>query len=123
MDLKWQQLPLVMLARYKAVLIVHAGTMALTLAACLLLPARYSATASVVLDSKPDPISSVMMQSGLVPAVNLNAVTEGEIIASERVARRVVGLLKLDHDEKVKEEWLAATDGKGRLDVWLGALL
>jgi polysaccharide biosynthesis transport protein len=103
--------------------LVLLGTVLLTYVACLVLPPRYSATTTLVLDSKPDPIASVMMQTGIVPTVNLSAATEAEIITSEGVARRVVSLLKLEQNETIKQEWMKATGGKGKLDVWLGALL
>jgi chain length determinant protein EpsF len=118
-----QHVLLILRARWRTVLAVLAATVLLTVVACLVLPPRYAATASVLLEAKPDPVASVMAQSGLVPAINFSAGTETEIIMSERVARRVVRLLKLDEDADVQRDWREATGGKGRLDVWLGALL
>jgi len=118
-----EQVLRVLAARWRVLAAVLAGTLVLALIAGLALPPKYSATATVVLESKPDPVASVMMSTGLAPALNLNAMAEAEIVTSERVARRVVTLLKLEQDEKIQADWRAATGGKGKLEVWLGALL
>lgn len=122
MDL--QQILLILIGRYKVVLLVLVATVAVTFVGSLLLPWRYTAIASVVMDVKrPDPIASVMLKAGIIPNVNLGMATEVDIIKSQRVARRVVKILKLDEDEKLKQQWIANTDGQGRLDAWVAELL
>ena len=53
----------------------------------LLLPKKYTATASVVVDVKPDPLAAIAYQSMMTPAV---MATQIDILQSDRVARRVV---------------------------------
>jgi chain length determinant protein EpsF len=69
----------------------------------------------------PDPIANILIQAGAIPQLNL--ATESEIITSERVARRVVKILKLEDVEALKQDWLDDTDGKGAMDAWLAGLL
>jgi chain length determinant protein EpsF len=50
--------------------------------------------------------------------------TQVNILESDRVARQVVHLLKLDQSQAAREEWLQARGGgKGELDVWLAQAL
>jgi chain length determinant protein EpsF len=119
----FNQILQILIARYRLVLYVMAGTVIFTVIACLVLPPRYKATATVLVDSKPDPVASVLIQTGVVPNINIGIGTEVDIVSSERVARRVATMLKLDEDEKVKEDWRDATGGKGSLISWLGELL
>lgn len=119
----YEQILRILVARYRLILYVLGGTVVLTVVACLVLPPRYKATAMVLVDNKPDPISSVLMQTGVVPNVNIFIGTEVDIVSSDRLARRVVTMLKLDQDEAVIAEWRDATDGQGSIESWLGALL
>jgi chain length determinant protein EpsF len=119
-----QQILLILAARYKLALLVMAATVALAFVGCLLLPKKYTAITTVVVDNKtPDPVSGLLMQAGVIPQINLSAAAEAEIITSERVARRVVRMLKLDQDPEILELWRDDTDGRGSVDVWLGELL
>jgi succinoglycan biosynthesis transport protein ExoP len=121
MNMNLQQILLILAARWKVVLLVLIGTVAVTLGITSLLPKQYTATATVIVDSRsPDPIATVLMQSGMVP--QLTMATQVDIIKSDRVARRAVKMLKLDENDAVKQEWIEATGGQGRLDVWLAAL-
>lgn len=114
MDL--QQFLLILRARYKIALFVLFSTVALTLAGNLLLPKQYIATASVVVDLKsPDPIAALIMPS--------NMATQVDIINSDRVALKVIKILGLNESPQVKKQWMEATKGKGRLEIWLAELL
>lgn len=116
-----QQFFLILRSRYKVALAVLLATMTLTLLVSLLLPNRYTASTSVVVDVRtPDPIAGMVLSNAMMASY---MPTQIDIINSERVARKVVSLLKLDQSPTIKEQWLEATDGKGRLDVWLGELL
>jgi polysaccharide biosynthesis transport protein len=124
MNMNLQQMLLILRAHYKLALAVWAFVVVATVIFCLVFPARYAATTTVVVDSKsPDPVASLMIASGVLPNVNLNMGTEIEVVTSERVARRVVKLLKLDEDEEIKALWRDDTDGKGTVDSWLAGLL
>lgn len=116
-----QQLMLILRARYMVVLFAVLGTVAITLAISLLLPAQYTATASIVVDVKsPDPIAGVMLPGLIMPGY---MATQVDIINSDRVAHKVIKMLKLNQNPQAKEQWMEATEGKGKLEVWLAGLL
>jgi chain length determinant protein EpsF len=112
-----RQILLILQARYKIFLVVAIASIAIALPIIFLLPKQYTATTSLVVDIRsPDPISAVLM-----PPSNL--ATQEDIIMSDRVAQRVVKILKLDENPAVQQQWRDATSGKGRLEVWLAELL
>jgi len=116
-----QQFLLILRARYKLVFFVLLGTVMATFVVTLLLPKQYTATASVVVDVKsPDPIIGVMLPGMAAPGY---MATQIDIIQSDRVAQKVVKLLKLDASPAVRQQWMEATGGKGRLEIWLADLL
>ena len=113
-----KQFILVLLARWKVaagifVVVVVAGALY-----TLLSTKMYTASATVVVDSKTDPIAGVAYQNQLMSGY---IATQVDIISSERVAIRVVKLLKLDKDEGFIDQWREATDGKGDIVVWIAA--
>ena len=111
------QFLLILRARFIVVLLVFVVTVATTVAVSLLLPKQYTASAAVVVDVKsPDPVSGLMLQGMMAPGY---MATQVDIINSDRVAKAVVKLLKLDENPAVKAEWAAATGEKGQLDDWL----
>jgi polysaccharide biosynthesis transport protein len=106
-------------ARWWVVALVLGLTVATTLVVSLLLPRQYTATASVVVDFKPDPISAVMFGGMASPAF---MATQVDVITSERVAQRVVRNLKLNESPQVRQQWLDDTGGEGTIEQWLSAL-
>ncbi len=113
-----QQFLLIFQARYKVVLFVLIGTVLVALVASLLLPNKYTATASVLLDTKsPDPLI------GMLATPTNYMPTQVDIITSDRVARKVVKLLRLDENPQVRQQWQAEVNGKESLVEWLGKLL
>ena len=103
-------------ARWRGALLVFVLTLASSIGVSLLLPKQYTATASVVVDFKPDPVTAMIY--GGVPPPGLMG-TQVEILQSERVARRVIRNLKLADSPRVREQWLAATAGVGSIETWL----
>lgn len=103
-------------ARYRIALAVLILTIGLTVGVSLLLPKQYTAYASVVVDFKPDPVST-MMYAGM-PSPGYTA-TQVDIMQSDRVAQRVVRDLKLADNPEVRQQWLEATQGRGDIVVWL----
>ncbi len=103
-------------ARWWVVLLVLVLTVGTTVSVSLLLPKKYTATASVVVDFKPDPVSAVMYGGLMSPGF---MATQVDIIKSDRVAQRVVSNLKLADNPQIRQQWLDATDGVGRIEVWL----
>ena len=73
--------------------------------ASVIWPKQYTATASIVIDSKTDPVAEAngAQGAGQLPATYVN--TQADIIASERVAQRVVKTLKLDQQPEARKLW------------------
>ncbi|OYT85604.1 MAG: chain length determinant protein EpsF [Burkholderiales bacterium PBB6] len=104
-------------ARWKLSALVFALTVLTAVVVSLLLPKKFTATASVVVDVKPDPITGMI--GGGMANLALMA-TQVDIITSDRVARRVIRNLKLDQNPQVREQWQDATKGEGTIEDWLG---
>ena len=116
-----QQFLLILRARYRAALLVFAVTVLTTLAVSLLLPKQYTASAAMVVDVKsPDAVSGMLLQSMLAPGY---MATQIDIINSDRVAKAVVKLLRMEESAVIKAQWQEATAGKGNMIDWLANLL
>jgi succinoglycan biosynthesis transport protein ExoP len=76
----------------------------------------YTATASLLIDSRPDPVSALLTGGQTSPAV-IN--TQMEIIRSDRVALRVAQNLKLADTADLKAAWERGGKGGGTLQEWL----
>ena len=105
-------------ARGWIVALVLALTVTATMVVSLALPKRYTAVAGVVIDLKPDPLSTIAF-GGLPSPVYM--ATQVDIINSERVALRVVRNLKLADNPQVRQRWIDETGGQGSLESWIGA--
>jgi hypothetical protein len=105
-------------ARWWLALLVLGLTMASTLGASLLMPKQYTATASVVVDFKPDPCPPHVRRHGFAGFM----ATQVDIIRSERVAQRVVRNLKLNENPQVRQQWQDETRGQGSIEGWLGGV-
>lgn len=84
-----------------------------------LLPRQYLATASLVLDIKPDPIAG--SYPGLVS--NSLVTTQVDVLMSERVARRLIRNLKLLDQPLLREQWQAEAESDQPMDQWLLEML
>lgn len=106
-------------AHYLVALIVFTVTIAIGVTVSLLMPKRYMTTTTLVFDVKsPDPV-----MGQLLPMGQGFVATQSEIIKSDRVAQRVVRILKLDEHPALKRQWMEATEGKGNISVWVAELL
>jgi polysaccharide biosynthesis transport protein len=115
------QFLLILRARYKVAALTLLITVAATLFISLLLPKQYTATSSVVIDVRsPDPIAGMIMPGLATPAY---MATQEDILNSDRVAHRVVKLLRMDESPAVREQWMDAMEGEGDLTIWLADLL
>ena len=115
------QFLLILRARYKVAVFALLITVAITFSISLLLPKQYTATSAVVVDVRsPDPIVGLVMPGLASPAY---MATQGDIINSDRVAQRVVKLLRMDESQVIREQWMDATEGKVDLTIWLAGLL
>ena len=101
------------------------GTLAVVvgtaLAVSLLLPKQYTAETALVVDAKAaDPLMGGMLPAQMIPGY---MATQVDIISSNRVAQRVVSLLKMDQAPVIRAQWQDETDGEGSIQVWLAELL
>ena len=104
-------------ARRWLVFSVLTTTVAAALVLSFLLPPRYVATVSLVVDTKStDPVTGALMPAPLLPTY---VATQVDVIASHHVALKVVGQLKLAQIVEVREEFQAATGGAGSVRDWL----
>jgi chain length determinant protein EpsF len=106
-------------ARWWVALLVLAVAVGVTLAVSLSLPKQYKASASVVLDFKPDPLSAAMYGGAASPAM---MATQVDIIKSDRVAQRVVRNLKLSENPQIRQQWQEEAKGQGSIESWLGTV-
>ncbi len=112
------QFLLILRARYKVALLVILLAISAALAVSLVLPKKYTAQTAVLVDVRsPDPVAGGQALPGLVAPSYM--ATQVDIIGGDRVAQRVVKMLKLDEDPRTRERWMAATEGRGTLEGWL----
>ena len=108
---------LVLEARWKTAAIIFGAMVFLSLLATFIVEKQYTATASVVIDAKPDPVAglgyaSEELLSGYIA-------TQVDIIGSERVVRGVVTSMKLDQDPKLREKWRHSSASNQDIVAWL----
>lgn len=103
-------------ARWKIAALVLLLTVGMTVAVSLVSPKRYTASASIVLDIKPDPVNGIMITGMQAPSY---VATQVDILSSERVAHRVVEQLKLADRQEVRDAWMEATAGEGSIQSWI----
>jgi polysaccharide biosynthesis transport protein len=106
-------------ARKKAALIAFGLVVLAAVALSLLLPKKYKAEASVVIDAKPDPISALSNVSTGLP--NFIA-TQLDVMTSDRVALRVIRDLKLAEVPTLREQW-QSDGGQSTMEQYLIELL
>lgn len=114
--MNFSQFVAILRARWKLSAALLALIVVGTAAFSLLSPKRYTASASVVVDVKPDPITGIVLGQMLNPSI---MATQVDIIQSSRVATRVARNLKLNENPLVREQWQDATGGVGDLNDWL----
>lgn len=116
-----QKLLLSLRARYRVALLTLLLTVAAATTITLILPKRYTASAAVVVDIKsPDQMGGLMLQGVVAPGY---MATQMDIINSERVAKAVVKLLRMEESAPIREQWQEATQGNGQMVDWLAPLL
>jgi chain length determinant protein EpsF len=116
----FQQFLLILKARRWVILAILTSVVFLTLVISLLLPKQYTATTTLVVDMKTDPLL------GVTQAVQGYLATQVDIIGSERVAQRVVALTRMDQVPTLREQWRDETNGVGGdngFRSWLALLL
>lgn len=107
-------------ARWWLVLLVLAVTVGTAVAVSLVLPKKYVATASVVVDVKPDPVSALIYPGLTSPSF---MATQVDVLSSERVALRVIRDLKLNENSEIRQRWQEESGGEGTIEQWLSGTL
>lgn len=108
----------ILAARKKLASLIFASILLLVLIISLVLPKTYKATATVVADIKPDPVSG-LSQIGISTQTSYLS-TQADIIQSANVANRVIHALHLQENSAMREKWMSETEGKGDYEAWLG---
>ncbi|MFM2053067.1 MAG: chain length determinant protein EpsF [Pseudomonadota bacterium] len=107
-------------ARWRTALAVLTGVVGLTALVSLLLPAEYTATATVMVDARQaDPLTTATPQ----PPAPAYITAQVDLIQSERVARAVMAATGLGAraDDELHRLWRSQTDGEGDFGAWLAA--
>lgn len=117
----FEQVLVILRARWRLACIIFGAIVALAIILDFLLPKKYTATASVVVDAKTDPVAGGvgLAQEVMVSYVN----TQADVITSERVAQKVARAVKLDQIPEFQENWRNKTGGQGDITVWLAKYL
>jgi chain length determinant protein EpsF len=115
-----KQILLLLKLRWWLVLLLFALIVGASTAVSLVLPKQYTATTTLRLDSKVDPALAAFFPNAGNPTF---VADQANIIASDRVAGRVVKLLGLDNNPQAVEQWREATEGRGTLESYYGELL
>jgi len=116
-----QQFLLILRARWVVALLTLLVTVAVTVGVSMVMPKQYTANAAMVLDVRsPDPVTGQMLPGMIAPGY---MATQIDIITSDRVAQRVVKLLRMEESAAIRQQWQEETEGKGQLLLWLSALL
>jgi polysaccharide biosynthesis transport protein len=111
----------VLRARWLAALLTLLAVLTAAAATSMLMPKRYTATATVVVEHKStDPISGLMLPGMLNSA---HMATQVDIMKSGRVARRVITQLGLTSNDTLRAQWIEDTGGKGDFEGWVASLL
>jgi len=116
----FQQYLLALQARRKVFLLVFAAIIVTAVTVALILPKRYDATATVLLDARDEQTAS---GSGRVsPRERAGWVyTQVDLIQSGKVANKVVRDLKLAQQPGMREAFEKDTGGVGTIEDWIGA--
>jgi chain length determinant protein EpsF len=119
MDLN--QFFLALRARRKAFFIALAATILTAVAVALIVPKKYVATATLLVDARDE---QTMSPARLSPRERASFVqTQVDLLMSNRVATQVARDLKLAQREGVRDAWERDTGGAGSIDEWIAATL
>jgi chain length determinant protein EpsF len=119
MDLN--QYILALKARRKAFITVLAVTVFTAIVVALVIPKRYDATATILIDARDE---QTMAPARMSPRERAGYIfTQMELIASGKVAHKVVRDLKLANQPGVRDEWERDTGGVGTIEEWLATNL
>ena len=115
-----EQLLLIIRVRLRLIGVVFASIVFIVIALSLVLPKRYTATATLVINAKGmDPVTGGMLPYQLTPEY---LATQEAIIGSQSVAVRVVKALRLQNVPVLQSQF-EASGGRGDIRDYIAALL
>ncbi len=126
MPMTVEQFLVILAGRWRSAVTVFGCVLLLALTVSLLMPKRYTASASVMLDVRtPDrtaggPSTPVVVTGMLAPSY---MTTQVQVVTSERVARGAIRALGLQRNTELTEAWRDETEGKGDFEAWLATAL
>ncbi|MCA0176626.1 MAG: chain length determinant protein EpsF [Proteobacteria bacterium] len=106
----------VLRARWVVVAVVFVLVTAAATVVALRQPKQYAATAVLLFEARPDPVST-MLYGGGPSMAQIN--TQLEVMRSDRVAQRVAEQLKLADDPEVQARWRSATSERQPFEGWV----
>lgn len=115
-----RQILMILRLRWWLVLALFCLSLASAYVYLLVVPKRYAATTSVLLDIKADPLVATLAANLAQPIFQA---TQTEIIRSERVAARVVKLLGLAKSNEAVAQWRNETGGRVPIETYFGEWL
>lgn len=93
-----------------------------TVGVSLLLPPKFTSTASILVDVRGvNPVLGVSESNTVLPRTTL--ATQASMVRSEGVARKVVSQLDLAHDPVFVAAWQDDVEGRGDLTAWIAKKL
>jgi succinoglycan biosynthesis transport protein ExoP len=117
--MSFSQFLAILIARWKISAAVFFTIVLATLAYSLSLDKQYTATASIVIEAKPDPLLAAIYSGG----VNSSLIaTQIDVLTSNRVAVKVTRNLKLTENPDIRAQWLENTKGEGSIEQWLSLI-
>ena len=106
-------------ARRKAFITVLAVTVFTAIVVALLIPKRYDAVATILIDARDE---QTLAPAHMSPRERAGYIfTQMELISSGKVAQKVVRDLKLAQQPAIREDWEKDTGGVGSIDEWIAA--
>ena len=115
------QFLLALRARRKAFVIALAATIVTAIAIALIMPKKYVATATVLVDWRDEQTLTPVRITAQERTTYVQ--TQVDLIKSNRVATQVARELKLAQQPLLREAWEKDTGGAGSIDEWIGAML
>jgi len=119
--MKLTQILRILRARRWLVLSTLGTTVLLVMVLSCVLPERYVASASIVIDTKgTDPVTGALLPLELLPGY---IATQVDVIASHNVALKVVDRMQLARLPGMREQFQMETNGVGSIRDWIADLL
>ena len=119
-----EQFLLALRGRFGAFAVVLLATVVVATLASLLLPKSYKASVALLVDAKDEQSLSNALRPLVLPQERLNYLqTQTDILASRKVARKVVEDLKLGEQASAQEDFAKIAKGGESIEDWLAERL